>query len=63
LIEHPKLNARSIDGLPHGSAECVNLTNNLPFADAPYRRVAAHLPDGITIGSEQNGFCPQTRSR
>jgi hypothetical protein len=41
-IENPELDARFIDGLGHGAAQCIDLLDQMPLANAADRWVAAH---------------------
>ena len=52
-VEHPKLEAGSVDGPCHHPAEGIDLPHQLRLADAADRRIAAHLPDGVAIGGQQ----------
>ena len=61
-VEHPKLNARRVDRPAHRAAQRVDLAHDLPLADPANGRIAAHLPDGVTIGRQQRRLRPQPRS-
>jgi hypothetical protein len=48
-IEHAKMDSRSIDEPPHESAKSVDFPYDISFGNAPYCRVAGHLPNQIDI--------------
>ena len=47
----------------HGTAERVYLFDEMAFADAADRRVAAHLPERLDVVREQQGGAAHARSR
>ena len=52
-VEHPKLEAGRVDGPRHHAAESIDLPHQLRLANPANRWIAAHLPDGVAIGSQQ----------
>ncbi len=52
-IESAELNAGAIGGLRHRAAERVDLLDQVTFADAADRRVAAHLPERLDALRQQ----------
>ena len=52
-IERSKLDARLVGGKRHGTAERIDLLDQVAFADAPDRRIAAHLPQRLDAVREQ----------
>ena len=58
-IQHAELNAGRIGVQPHRAAEGIDLTDHMPLRQTSDRRVTGHLPDGIGILSEQEGFAAQ----
>jgi hypothetical protein len=61
-IEHAKLDAGGINRPAHRTAERIDLSHNLAFADSANRRVAAHLANGVAIRRQERGLRPQPRS-
>jgi hypothetical protein len=61
-IEQAELDSSSIDNAPHDSAQGVDLTNQMTFADAADRGVAGHLPDEIQVESQQRRVGAEPRS-
>ena len=47
LVQHPKLDARLVRDAAHEAAQRVDLTHDMPLADASDGRVAGHLPDSL----------------
>ena len=62
-IEGAELDAGAIDPPRHHSAERVDLAHQVPLADAPERRVATHLAEGLDALRQQEGVGPHARSR
>ena len=54
-IEHAELNAGGVDGAAHGSAQCVDLADDVPLGHAANGRIAAHLANGFDAVGEQQG--------
>ena len=52
-IERAELDARLVGGQRHGAAERIDLLDQVAFADAPDRRIAAHLPQRLDVVREQ----------
>ena len=48
-VQHPVLNASSISGARHFSAQCVDLAHQMPFRRAPDSGVAGHIADRIQV--------------
>ena len=55
-VEHSELNPGLVDKPSHDAAQSVDFANDLPFSDAPDRRVAAHHPDCIEVPGQQRSF-------
>ncbi len=52
-VQDPKLDPRLVGGLGHRPAERIDLLDQMPFADAADRRVAAHLAEGLEAMRQQ----------
>jgi hypothetical protein len=59
-VEHPELNARAVGNLTHCAPKRINLSDQLPLAQASDRWIAAHLPHTVRIKSHQGR--PQTEA-
>jgi hypothetical protein len=44
-IQQPELNTRPICHAAHHTAECIYLSHQVSFSNAPYCRIAGHLTD------------------
>ena len=60
-VQHPELNARSVNRLTHQSAESVDFTDDLPLGQPADGGVAAHLRDGVAAHGQQQ--CSRTGFR
>ena len=60
-IEHPELDARRVDRLPHQSPQRVDLADDVPLGHTTDRRIAAHLPDGVEVGRQQRRMSAHPR--
>jgi hypothetical protein len=58
-IQHAELNAGRIGVQPHRTAEGIDFTDHMALRQTADRRVTGHLPDGVGILSEQEGFAAQ----
>ena len=61
-IQHAKLNSGCINGLPHDATQSVDLTDEVPFRDSTYGRIATHLTDRIQVGCQQGNVGTHSRS-
>ena len=62
-VEDPELDAGTVDGPGHRSAERVDLAHEVPLADAAEGRVAAHLAEGLDALGQQQSLAAHARSR
>ena len=60
-VEQAELNSGRIDDLPHYAAERVDFADQVAFGYAADRRVAAHLPDGVPVDSDERGLRAEAR--
>ncbi len=60
-VQRAPLDAGAVGGVRHGTAECIDLLDQMPLADAADRRVAAHLADRFDVVAEQQGARTRTR--
>jgi hypothetical protein len=58
-IQHAELNASRIGVQPHRSAEGIDLTDHVALCQTSDRRITGHLPNGVGILCEQEGFAAQ----
>ena len=58
-IQHAELDASRINGLPHQTAERIDLADEVTFGHTADGRIAAHLTDRVQVGRDQRGFCAQ----
>ncbi len=56
------MNARAIDSPSHNTIEGIDLTNQMPLAEPPNRRIAGHLPDPVTAQGNQRNASAHPRS-
>jgi hypothetical protein len=62
-IQRPELDTGAIDGCRHRAAEGVNFPGQVSFANAPDRRVAAHLPERLDLLRHQQRTGTKARRR
>jgi hypothetical protein len=53
-IQQAELDPSAIDYSAHDAAKCVNLTNQMTFANSTYCGIAGHLSNEIKIKSEKS---------
>ena len=61
-VENAKLNARLVGGQGHSTAQRIDLFDQMAFANAANRGVAAHLPQSLDVVGEQQGLAAHARS-
>src|SRR4029077_129357 len=54
-VEQPELDSGAIRDDPHDAVERIDLAYEMAFAQAPDRRVARHLADGLDLVRDQRG--------
>ena len=57
------MNARLIGRQGHGATQGIDLFDQMAFADAANRGVAAHLPQGLDVVRQEQRFAAHARSR
>ena len=62
-IQQSKLDTSLVRNARHNTVHCVNLTNQMPFAKPPNRRVAGHHTNSITLHRNKRRGCTHARSR
>ncbi len=61
-IQQTELNAGAIDDARHDSAERIDFSNEMSFADSADRGIAGHLSDQIQVERQERSVRAQTRS-
>ena len=61
-VEDPELDARLVGGGRHGTAERVDLLDQVPLADAADGRIAAHLAQRLDVVREQQRGAAHARA-
>ena len=62
-VEDAKLDPRFVGRLGHRAAQCVDLLDEMPFPDAPDRRIAGHLAQRFDVVREQQRFAAHASGR
>jgi len=52
-VQQAELDARGVDGLPHRSAQRIDLADDMALGHASDRRIATHLRHGVRIRRQQ----------
>ena len=55
-VEDAKLNPPFVCGQRHGAAQCIHFFDQMTLANAADRGVAAHLPQGLDVVGQEQGF-------
>ena len=62
-VQRAELDAGLVGGERHGAAERIDLLDQVALADAPDRRIAAHLPERLDVVREQQRAPAHARGR
>ncbi len=60
-VQDPELDAAQIRGLPHGSAESIDLLHQMAFADAANRWITRHLTQGFDVVGQKQRLATHAR--
>src|SRR3990172_2764074 len=58
-VEHAELDACPVGHAAHLAPKGVYLTDEVPFGNPPYRRIAGHQPDIVNVEGDDQGPAPQ----
>jgi hypothetical protein len=62
-IEQPKLYPSRIGHPAHNPVHCVDLADEMPFAQTTYRGITGHDTDAVTLQRDKRRLAAQPRSR